>query len=263
MASEDQGRSWSIGEMANMSGVSARALRHYESQGLLQPTRTESGYRQYFEKDAKRLTQVLAMKACGMQLGTIRRILCDPNCNLRAALYGHLGSLRKQTVAMEEAVSRTESALFLLERIEGMEPKDAFEELKKQGLEDFEATYGKEARQLYGDAAIDATNERMMNLTKDEWDAKELLEEAIKVQLRIAKTIGNPTGEEAQELARMHERWISIHWGKGYEKDAYLGLVRSYANDPRFVEYYDNAAGEGATAFLIEAVENYQIGQAS
>lgn len=57
----------------------------------------------------------------------------------------------------------------------------------------------------------------------------------------------------------MHERWIAIHWGTGYGKDAYLGLVRGYLADPRFVEYYDSAAGEGATDFLVSAVEAYQV----
>jgi len=46
----------------------------------------------------------------------------------------------------------------------------------------------KEARQRYGDDAIEGANARMMALTKDEWDAKELLEESIKVQLRLALT---------------------------------------------------------------------------
>lgn len=53
----------------------------------------------------------------------------------------------------------------------------------------------------------------------------------------------------------MHERWIAMHWGQGYGDEEYLGMVRGYQADPRFVEYYDSAAGEGATEFLIEAVE--------
>ncbi|MEI3377142.1 MAG: TipAS antibiotic-recognition domain-containing protein [Coriobacteriales bacterium] len=135
-----------------------------------------------------------------------------------------------------------------------MSTKDSFEMMKEQGLRDFESTYGAEARELYGDDAIDASNARMMDLTKDEWDAKELLEEAIKVQLRLAMATGNPEGEEARELAHMHERWISIHWGVGYEPEAYLGLVDGYLKDPRFVKYYDSAAGEGATELLVQAV---------
>lgn len=34
-----------IGELARLSGVSARALRHYEDRGLVIPNRTAGGYR--------------------------------------------------------------------------------------------------------------------------------------------------------------------------------------------------------------------------
>ena len=106
-----------------------------------------------------------------------------------------------------------------------------------------------------GSPAIDAANERMANFTKEEWDAKELLEEAIKVQLRIAMATGNPKSDEAKELARMHKKWITIHWGEGYLLEAYLGLVKGYLQDPRFVKYYNSAASEGATRFLANTVE--------
>lgn len=36
-----------IGELARASGVTVRALRYYEQQGLLQPERASNGYRQY------------------------------------------------------------------------------------------------------------------------------------------------------------------------------------------------------------------------
>lgn len=98
----------------------------------------------------------------------------------------------------------------------------------------------------------------MMALTKDEWDAKELLEESIKVQLRLAMAAGDPVGDAAQELVRMHRRWIGIHWGKAPEPDQYLGLAQGYLADSRFVSYYDSAAGEGATEFLVEAIRASQ-----
>lgn len=40
-------RVYTIGQLAKLSGVSPRTLRHYESLGLINPTRTENGYRTY------------------------------------------------------------------------------------------------------------------------------------------------------------------------------------------------------------------------
>ena len=69
---------------------------------------------------------------------------------------------------------------------------------------------------------------------------------------------GDPAGEPARELARMHARWIALHWGAGrYSREAHRGLARMYLADDRFRAYYDTAAGEGATEFLVAALESY------
>ena len=75
------------------------------------------------------------------------------------------------------------------------------------------------------------------------------------MQLRLAMASGDPASEESAELARMHARWIRIHWGEGYNREAHLGLARGYLADQRFVDYYDGACGEGATEFLAQALE--------
>ncbi len=248
-----------IGQLSELSGVSARTLRFYEEKGFLSPSRTESGYRLYSKRDERRLAQIVAMRSCGLPLATIGRLLsCTDDVDsssLRQALTDHLRTLREQGNSLQAAIRRTQAALNAVERIQGMETKDAFEELKRQGLEAFEHEYGQEARQRYGNDVIEQSNARMMALTKDEWDAKELLEESIKVQLRLAMATNDAASPEAQELARMHKRWIAVHWGPGFADETYLGLVRGYLADPRFTAYYDGAAGEGATKFLVEAVE--------
>lgn len=244
-----------IGELAEAAGVSPRTLRYYEERGLLAPARTQNGYRAYRQEDARRLAHILAMRQCGLPLATIRRVVSGADADVRAVLRDHLGALQAQGRSLEKAVARTKAAIAAIERIDSMETKDAFEELKEQSVRSFEGTYGKEARELYGQEAIDAANARMMSMTRDEWEAKELLEDAVKVQLRTAMQAGDPAGEAARELARMHEKWIAVHWGAGYGEDEYLGLVRGYLKDPRFVAYYDSACGEGATEFLVKAVE--------
>ena len=135
---------------------------------------------------------------------------------------------------------------------------DAFEELKCQAIEENERAHGREARERYLDDAVDAANERLASLSQDEWDEKDRLEQAIKEQLRAAMATGDPEGEPARELARMHARWIALHWGEGrYSREAHRGLAQMYLADDRFRAYYDTAAGEGATEFLVAALEAY------
>ena len=52
-----------IGQMATQAGISPRALRYYEEQGLISPHRSDGGYRVYDEVDARRLAQVLALRS--------------------------------------------------------------------------------------------------------------------------------------------------------------------------------------------------------
>ena len=115
--------------------------------------------------------------------------------------------------------------------------------------------YEAEARERYGDEAVDASRKKLDEMTPDEWNVRELLEESIKAQLRLALANGDPTSEEAAELAHMHERWIRMSWGDGaYSREAHLGLAQGYLADERFTSYYDSASGEGATAFLVQAL---------
>ncbi|MFD5322010.1 MerR family transcriptional regulator [Streptomyces sp. NPDC127098] len=68
-----------IGEVARRSGVSARMLRHYEALGLVRPTgRTDSGYREYSDKDIRRIFHVESLRALGLSLRDVGRALDDP-----------------------------------------------------------------------------------------------------------------------------------------------------------------------------------------
>ncbi|WP_367011085.1 MerR family transcriptional regulator, partial [Mesotoga sp.] len=47
-------------QVAELSGLSVRALHHYDEIGLLRPRRNaENGYREYSEEDLDKLQQIL------------------------------------------------------------------------------------------------------------------------------------------------------------------------------------------------------------
>lgn len=65
-----------IGELAKKARVNPKTLRYYEEIGLLPPApRTESGYRQYADKDAERLEFIRSAKALGVALEEIKEVL--------------------------------------------------------------------------------------------------------------------------------------------------------------------------------------------
>ncbi|MEU0517844.1 MerR family transcriptional regulator [Streptosporangium sp. NPDC006007] len=61
-----------IGELARRAGVSPRALRYYEQQGLIVARRAANGYREYGEADLRLVIEVRALLAVGFTLEDAR-----------------------------------------------------------------------------------------------------------------------------------------------------------------------------------------------
>lgn len=65
-----------IGEVADRTGVPAKTIRFWESEGLLPaPARTASGYRDYRPADAERVRFVRHAQGAGLRLDEIRQVL--------------------------------------------------------------------------------------------------------------------------------------------------------------------------------------------
>lgn len=63
-----------IGELAETTGVSVRALRYYEEQGLLDSERSASGQRLYDTHAVERVRWIRQMFAAGIPSRTIARL---------------------------------------------------------------------------------------------------------------------------------------------------------------------------------------------
>ncbi|MEV6547807.1 MerR family transcriptional regulator [Streptomyces sp. NPDC051597] len=61
-----------IGELAARAGTTTRALRYYESRGLLTARRSENGYRSYDEEDLRLLRQIRTLQDFGFELEETR-----------------------------------------------------------------------------------------------------------------------------------------------------------------------------------------------
>jgi DNA-binding transcriptional MerR regulator len=94
---------YGIAELSAEFGVTARALRFYESKGLLSPQRA-GGTRVYSRRDRARLSLILRAKALGSSLDDIKHYL---------DLYGQHGEGRRKQ--LEYVVKRTASAIAQLE----------------------------------------------------------------------------------------------------------------------------------------------------
>ena len=105
--SDVTGRScWKVGELARLSGVTVRALHHYEAKGLLVPSaRAPSGHRLYDEADVQRLYRIVALRELGLSLQHIETVL-DGRLDLADLLADHLAHVEARLAALRALRAR-------------------------------------------------------------------------------------------------------------------------------------------------------------
>ncbi|MBL1082114.1 MerR family transcriptional regulator [Streptomyces actinomycinicus] len=64
-----------IGELAEVTGATPRALRHYEQQGLITSARAVNGYREYDARQAVRVRNIRGLLEAGLTLDDMRVFL--------------------------------------------------------------------------------------------------------------------------------------------------------------------------------------------
>lgn len=99
-----------VGQAAELAGVTVRTLHHYDEIGLLRPsTRTVAGHRAYSAGDVERLREVLAYRRLGFGLREIADLVNDPTTDAVAhlrRLRGLLLDQRDRADAMVTAIDR-------------------------------------------------------------------------------------------------------------------------------------------------------------
>ncbi|CAN7154621.1 MerR family transcriptional regulator [Pseudoduganella sp. LjRoot289] len=104
-----------VGELARRSGLTVRALHHYDSLGLLKPSaRAGSGYRLYSVADVARLHQIQALRRFGMALADIAAFLARPEAPLAGLVGEQIAALDRQiaqAAALREQLAQLQRQL--------------------------------------------------------------------------------------------------------------------------------------------------------
>src|SRR3569833_2945244 len=83
-------------DAAKRLGVSTTALRLYEDRGLIRPLRTEAGWRVYGAEELARAAEIVALRALGLSLAEVARVVGGDRRDLERALAEHQTSLARQ-----------------------------------------------------------------------------------------------------------------------------------------------------------------------
>ena len=246
---------YSIKELSELAGVSARTLRYYDEIGLLKPSRVnEAGYRYYGESEVAVLQQILFYRERGFELKTIQRIIYDENFDMLNAMEEHLQALEKQKKETENLILTVKKTIQSMKGECEMSNKEKFQALKEKAVRENEEMYGAEAREKYGDEEVHTFNQKMLNMTEVQWERFKELEKVI--LMRLEEAVEHKTeaeSEAAKTIVELHKEWLCMTW-KQYSAEAHKGVAMMYVADERFTKYYDRNV-QGCAKLLCEAVQ--------
>lgn len=240
-----------VGQVAELVGVSVRTLHHWDEIGLAVPSgRSSADYRLYSESDVHRIETVLVYRETGMPLSIIAEVLGEPALGERE----HLEQQRKLLVARISHLQQKISAVDQLLREKGMGRKLTAAQRAEILGPDWNPAWEDEAEERWGESdAWKQSNKRVSDMTADDWKVAKRNINVLEEKLAEAFEEGvEPGTERANELAELHRGWVG-EWVETTHSKQVL-MARLYTEDPRFQSHYDDRA-PGLARWVRDIVE--------
>ena len=199
--------SWKVGELASRTGLSVRALHHYEKIGLLFPLgRTEAGHRLYSEEEVLRLQQIASLRALGLSLDEIRGCLDEEGRSPIQVVELHIARLKERIEAERKLCERLEVVAALLAAKESSAGEVSAQEFIETVMEVTKMSENIEKHYTAGQ--LEQLGRRRQELGEDRIQEVEAEWPRLIAQVEAEMEAGtDPTDERVQELAR---RWMEL-----------------------------------------------------
>ena len=236
-----------VKEVSKITGVTVRALHHYDTIDLLKPTKvTDAGYRLYDDAALEKLYMILVFRELGFSLKEIANILHAPD-------YDRNRVLEKQIKLMQERVQKLQDRITLAKGMltigvkymsfDGFDPKKMDE-------------YSTQAKALYGKTdAYKEFEQKSKNRTKEQ--EKDLGAQVMDFFARLGKMRPcDPACKEAQSWAKELQDFFTENYYT-CTPQILASLAESYAGGGSMTENIDKAGGAGTGAFAKEVIDNY------
>lgn len=236
-----------VKEVSRLTGVSVRALHHYDTIGLLKPTQvTEAGYRLYDDTALEKLYMILVFRELGLSLKEIADILHAPD-------YDRNRVLEKQIEWMQVRIGKLQDRIALAKGILTVGVKYMnFEDFDPKKMDD----YSTQAKALYG--KTDAYKEfQQKSGSRTKAQEKDLGAQVMDFFARLGKLRPcAPDSEEAQSWAKELQAFFTAHYYT-CTPQILASLAESYAGGGSMTENIDKAGGAGTGAFAKEVIDIY------
>lgn len=247
--------SYSVKQLANISGVTVRTLHWYDEIGLLKPAYYgTNGYRYYEEEQLLLLQQILFFRELGFGLDDIQKVLTSNDFNRIRALQAHKRNLKERLNHTARLIETVDNTILRLKGEQKMKDTDlykGFDRDKQNLLGTFLAAYG-------GTVAEDMIfeSEKCAETLSDE-DRQRVEREANCIYSALAECIDRgltPRSDEVQALVEKHCQLArSVH---AVSRDVYLSYAQLYCERSEFRHFLDQHHLKLAE-FLAEAMRVY------
>ncbi len=230
-----------IGELARRSGVTVRALHHYDSIGLLRPSaRSGAGYRLYDHDDIARLHHIQALRRFGMPLADIGTFLAGPDARLGGIVDQQIAALTREIE--QAALLRSQLTALRGQLANGEQPDLAswLTTLERMTMYDKYFTKDELAQLPFADHAPAA---------RKEW------EEMVARAARMIKEGVAPSSEQARQLGR---QWMTaLERDTGGNPEFALRITGMHDQEPQM--RVQNGLTHEIQEYVLEAFTQFRL----
>jgi DNA-binding transcriptional MerR regulator len=240
-----------VKEVADLVGTSVRTLHHYDEIGLLLPEETtESGYRLYSDDNLATLQQILFFRELGFPLKKIKEIVSDPSFDRIEALALHRKLLLEKRNRIDQMIGTIDKTIQHMKGEIEMTNQEKFE-----GFDFSYHPYEQEARERWGDEAVNNADNKLNSMSKDE--LKGTGERMNEIYRNLASLRHHlPESEAAQAGIAQWYAFLNSSTGHTYSLEVFKSLGQMYVEDERFSNNIDKF-GEGLAVFMRDAMAVY------
>jgi DNA-binding transcriptional MerR regulator len=242
---------YTVQQLARLSGISVRTLHYYDEVGLLKPGRVQrNGYREYGEAELLALQQILFFKELDFTLEDIKRMMQSPGFDVREALRDQKRLLRIKRHRLDGLIKSIDKTIKNMNDNKEIDNEELYDAFKDDDVKQ----YQDEVKQRWGNSdAYKQSMARVSKMTKKEM--AQLKEDGKKHTQAIAdamdKGISHPDVQAL--ISKSHE---GVNFFYDCDVEFFRNLGKMYVADPRFTAYYEKFR-PGLAVFVRDAIEYY------
>jgi len=210
-----------IGELAERTGISIRALHHYDEIDLLSPShRSAAGHRLYGRREVIRLQQIVCLRQIGLSLDEIREVLNHPKHDARRVISLRVAHLKEQIAIQQNLCRRLEA---IAARREPATIKEIVKSIEVMTM--FEKYYTREQ--------LDTLKKRAEELGEDH--IREVEAEWPKLIADVRAEMQSGADQKNQRVQALAKRWNElVHEFTGGDPGSTESIKNFYRGEPEF-----------------------------